>query len=306
MAVILSVLAVAMCVLLVLLEASQPARSGISLFELRRRKAAHDKKAAEILRREELLAQLSSLKAPATGLLLIGLVLSLIHLFDWGRAIVVSVMIVLLYGRIASFKAVRRLASRAYRRHEARLLAFMGKHYKKVGLMVGRKSLSQPTAPLGSREELVHLLEVSHIFSEEDKRLLESALSFSDHAVGDAMVRHDRVVTVKPDELLGPLVLDDLHKTKHEIFPVEKNDEVVGMLDIRDHTALKRKESVYVRDVMHAGVVRVGQVEPLDEALRVLVAAKQPYLIVVDDNQQFVGLLGLGDVVRKLTGWTRR
>src|SRR5690606_28322000 len=151
---------------------------------------------------------------------------------------------------------------------------------------IGKTSLHQPTVPLGSREELAHLLEVSPIFSDEDKTVLESVLRFNDQTVADCMTKKADLVTVKPGELLGPLVLDDLHKTKHEIFPVEDKGDIIGMLDIRDHVALKRKESVFARDVMHTGVVYIAETEPLDEALKVLMAAKQPYLIVTNDDEQ--------------------
>lgn len=305
MTVVLSILGVIAFTVLLLLEAGQPARTTVSLFELRRRKAAKDQKASDILRREELLAQASALKTPLRALLLIGLALLLVYLLGWGKGMAVAVAVGLLYGRIARLTAVRRLASRLHKRREDSLLAFMAQHEGVLRLVAGKASLSQPTAPLGSREELAHLLEVSHIFSSEDRKLLESTLGFGDLTVKDSMVKKSSIITVRPDELLGPLVLDDLHRTKHEIFPVEKDEAIVGMLDIRDHMALRRKESVYVRDVMHNGVVHIAQSEPLDEALRVLVAAKQPYLIVTDDEQRMVGLLGLGDVIRALTGWTR-
>lgn len=306
MAVFLSVLGVVIFVVLVLVEAGQASRAKVSLFELRRRRAAGDKKADETLRREELLMQVGALKAPLVGLLLVGLAVVLINLLGWGKGASLAVVGSLLYGRAAGLRVVKRLAARLYKKHEAKLLSFVARHEKKLRLLLGRKPLSQSVASLGSREELVHLLESSTIFSDEDKKLLESALSFNDKIVRDVMIPKSKVVTMKPGELLGPLVLDDLHKTKHEIFPVEDKGEIVGLLDIRDHTALRRKESVYVRDVMQASVVRISQAEPLDEALRVLVAAKQPYLIVTSEDEHFSGLLGLGDVVRSLTGWTRR
>lgn len=306
MTVFLSVLGAVAFVVLVLVEAGHASGAKVSLFELRRRRAARDKKAEEALRREELLLQAGTLKAPLTGLLLVGLAATLVYLLGWGKGIGASVAVALLYGRIAGLGVVKKLAGRLYRKYDARVLGFVARHEKKLRFLFGRKPLSQSAMPLGSREELVHLMESSSIFSDEDKKLLESALSFNDKTVRDIMIPKNKVVTMKPGELLGPLVLDDLHKTKHEIFPVEEKGEIIGLLDIRDHTALRRRESVYVRDVMGVGVVRISQSEPLDEALRVLVAAKQPYLIVVGEDERFSGLLGLGDVIRSLTGWTRR
>lgn len=295
-----------MSIFLVLLEASRPAHAATSLYELRRLKAAKDPRATAMLRREELLAQFETLKAPLRGLLLVGLALLLVYALGWSKGGMVVLIVVLLYGRLARLSGVQKLASRLYAKREDVFLRFVDKYEKPLRLLGGKISLSQKVAPLASQEELLHLLEVSHILSDDDKKMLANVLDFSNHTVGEVMTKKRAMVTVKPGDLLGPLVLDDLHKTKHEIFPVEKSDEIIGLLDIRDHVALRRKESVYVRDVMHSGVVRINQSEPLDEALRVLVAAKQPYLVVVDDDSRTAGLLGLGDVIRALTGWTRR
>ena len=306
MMVFVSIIIAVMIILLVLLEAGRLSRTTTSLYELRRLKAAKDPKATTMLRREELLVQSEVLKTPLRALLMVGIALLLVYALGWNKGVITAVAVALLYARFAQLGGIQKVANRLYAKREVQFLSFVEKNEKLLRLLGGKALLSQKVTPLSSREELLHLLEVSNIFSDEDKRMLKSVLDFSDHSVGDVMTKKHAMVTVKPGDLLGPLVLDDLHKTKHEIFPVEKNNEIIGLLDIRDHVALRRKDSVYVRDVMHSGVVRINQSEPLDEALKVLVAAKQPYLVVVDDDSRTTGLLGLGDVIRMLTGWTRR
>src|SRR5690606_7905675 len=112
----------------------------------------------------------------------------------------------------------------------------------------------------------------------------------------------NKVVTVDDSELLGPLVLDDLHKTGHTIFPVVKGEAVVGLLDSSDHADLHTKESVHVRSVMHTDIVEVGEDTRLDAALRTLLATKEQLLIVVGDTAQMAGIVSLKDVVRALIG----
>lgn len=298
-----SVVTIVTYVLLVVLEAGRVTRPTTSLFELRRRKAAGDTRAADTLKREELRALMGALGTPLKGLLAVTYLLAVIYLLGMPKGVAVVIVSVVLHARIIHLSAVRTLASKLYVRSEPRLARFVAKYEAVFRFMTGKTPLSRWAAPLGSHEELAHLLEVSHIFSDEDKKLLQKVLRFSDLTVGDIMTKQSDVVAVSPSTLLGPLVLDDLHKTKHEIFPVKKGDAVVGLLDIRDHVALRRKESVYVRDVMLGGVVHIAKTEPLDEALKVLMAAKQPYLIVTDSDERVVGLLGLGDVIRALTGW---
>ena len=289
-------------VLLVVVAAIRPPSTIVSLFELRRRKDAKDRHAADELREREVSAQLTAVLPLVVAVLLVAITALLVHLLGLPKGVGLALLIGLFYIRVASLRPVRAMAPRLRKK----LLPIAAKYEAVLRLITGRIAYTEGQQHISSREELAHLLETSRIFSSEDRKLLESALRFGDVLTSDIMTPISSVVTVKPNELLGPLVLDDLHKTKHEIFPVEHKGEIVGLLDIRDHVALKRKESVHARDVMHTGVVRISQQEPLDEALRAFVAAKQPYLIVINDDQRPVGMIGLGDIIRALTGWTRR
>lgn len=302
MTVFLAIIVTILLVLLVVVAAIHPVSTAMSVFELRRRKEAGDKRAADELHHRETAAQLDVVLPVMQAILMVGIAALLIFILDWYKGISVALLIALLHVRVARAKPVRTLAGR-YRKWLLRTVDTYEAVFRVIG---GRVGLSSERRQINSHEELAHMLEASPIFSSEDRKLLESVLRFSDQTVADIMTTMQSVVTVRPDELLGPLVLDDLHKTKHEIFPVENKGDIVGLLDIRDHVALKRQESVYARDVMHSGVIRISQSEPLDEALRALVAAKQPYLIVINDDQQPVGIIGLGDTIRALTGWTRR
>lgn len=293
-------------VLLVLLTGAKAPHSPVSLFELRRRQKIRDKTAEEALRREELLAQLSTLKAPLSALLLVALSGLLIYLLGLTSGLLASLFIGLIYARIAHLSPVRKLAAKLAKKSEKKLLALTAKHERKIRLIGGRAALRSKSAPLSSREELVHLLDTSPLFSEEDKRLLSSALGFKNRTVKEIMTPMKVVTTVAHTELLGPLVLHDLHKTGHTIFPVARGKEIVGLLDSSDHTMLRTKESVHVRDVMHTELTHIDQDTTLDEALKTFTATKQPLLIITGDTGEAVGIVSLGDTVRALTGWKRR
>lgn len=291
---------------LVLLAATTSPRTTVSLYELRRRKEARDKDATRALRREEILSQLGTLKAPLSALILIALLFALVHLFGRSAGLIITVVLVLLYNRLAQIRMVRKFASAQYRRYETKLLLIAEKYESILRLISGKQTLRDMRVSLASREELTHILEASDIFTNEDRVLLEHALRFKEQKVKQLMVPRDEMVTVPATELLGPLVLDDLHKTGHTVFPVTKGKDIVGLLDSSDHVALRSKESVHVRSVMHTDITKIDQSTHLNEVLQVFIETKQSLLIVVDDDNQVAGLISLGDVVRALTGWKQQ
>lgn len=291
-----------LAVVLILVAAVRPTHTTLSMFELRRRQKLRDKTAEEALAREEALVRLGLLDAPLRALLVVAIALLSVYVAGWGKGSVVALAIALLYGRIAQFSLVRKLAGKLYRPREQKLLDTIAK-YETTLRFLGGKTPHRATPIAGSPEEVAHIIESSHIFSGEDTKLLKNALSFRHLQVKDIMTPENSIITVQYTDLLGPLVLDDLHKTGHTIFPVVKGDSIVGLLDSSDHVALRSKESVYVSDVMHQDIARVNQTATLDVALRTLMDQRQQLLIVTDDKESTVGLVSLSDIVQALTGW---
>ncbi len=289
--------------ILIIAAAIKPTRTTLSLFELRRREKLRDKVAEDALAHEELLARISRLWAPLRILLLVALALLLVYIFGWTKGILLAVVFCLLYERVARFQMLSRIINALYARSEARLLALMAKYETVIKVVGGDAPLEGRQLTAGSPEEIAHMIESSQIFSSEDTTLLKNALRFRRQLVSSIMTPAASIVSVQYTDLLGPLVLDDLHKTGHTIFPVMKDSSIVGMLDSTGHAALQNKESVYVYNVMHTDVAWLSESSTLDEALRTLMDSKQPLLIVTDEAGKTVGLLSLGDVVRALTGW---
>ena len=289
-------------VLLVFMKAVNPTSAGESLFELRRRQRMRDGRAAEALRRQSLLAQGAVLAVPLQATVLVLLVALLIYTLGWLGGLFLALFIGVTYSRIAENAFIHKVANKVYRRNERVLLGMVAKYKKIIRLIGGKRLLEERARPIGSREELGHLLEQSPVFSDEDTELLKNTFRFKERTVEELMTPKEKVVTVDDSELLGPLVLDDLHKTGHTIFPVVKDGTVVGLLDSSDHADLHTKESVHVRSVMHTDVTKADETMTLDEALRTLLGSKEQLLIVMNDDEQMTGVVSLKDVVRALTG----
>lgn len=92
-------------------------------------------------------------------------------------------------------------------------------------------------------------------------------------------------------------------KDLHHIPVVDENEQVVGILTLRDLKIAAmyfREAQVEVAEVMHSPVVTVAPGVPLAEAARQMVDNRIGGLPVVDDNGRVVGILTETDLLRAL------
>jgi CBS domain containing-hemolysin-like protein len=158
---------------------------------------------------------------------------------------------------------------------------------------------------LSSREELHHLVETSgSLLSADEKALISHSLTFNDRAVKKIMTPRSVIDSISHKELLGPLVLDDLHKTGHSRFPVVDGDidHVVGMLHIQDLLTLDTKRSTTAAKAMEPRVFYVREDQTLKYALTAFLRTHHHLFVVVNEFRETVGLLSLEDVIEALIG----
>jgi len=113
------------------------------------------------------------------------------------------------------------------------------------------------------------------------------------------------VKTIKRTEILGPLVLDDLHKSGHSKFPVvDENANIVGILTVRDVLTIDttRKHTSMVETAMSKKLFYVHKDQPLSAALGAFMNTHSHMLIVIDTNEEVVGILSLHDTLEVLIG----
>ena len=297
---------VIVCVVLIGLSALKIPKSAFSDYELRRRQALGDPQATFGLKRQAALPRLLALQYLLI-MMLFGFATGIgFYMFGWGWGGLFVLGLVLFIAFMSRLSFARRISQRLYRRYETRIISGTKRYHSLIRHFA--PSHDEPIGfTLASREELRHILkEAGEILSKEEIDLLLHALNFYDRSAGAVMTPIEDVRTIGASELLGPLVLDDLHKTGHKQFPVMATDgAVVGLLDISSSTGLRDKTSPLVRDVMHREVVRVPDDESLDEVLQLMTTSKQTTLLVVDEESP-VGLVTLADVVQALTGQARR
>lgn len=291
--------------LLVAVAAVRPVRSSLSEFELIRRKEKGDKTAAGVLRRESLLSDVLSLQRVCEALLVVLFTVTSVATFGWLLGIVVAAVVALEYGALARVGLWQRPTQKAYEQYEEHLLDFV----EKVPWLFKILRSVTPSGPhkvqLESREELQHLVVQSgHLLSNNEKKQIEHSLQFESRQVNEIMTPRSVIDSISKKELLGPLVLDDLHKTGHSRFPVidEDIDHVVGMLYVQNLLTLDKKRSLTAEKAMEPKVYYVREDHTLAQALAAFLRTRHHLFVVVNEYRETVGLLSLEDVIEALLG----
>jgi CBS domain containing-hemolysin-like protein len=291
--------------ILLLVLGMKPESAPISQFELSRRAKAGDKEAKKLLARESKLRDVLSLQQVIVALLLIVISLVGVTVYQWGWGAAIAVVVALEAGALARAKPLSSLSQNIYVRLEPRLLRAI----KKCPLLfklIRSVSISSQEAGLSSKEELIYLVEQSiGILSDEDKKLIQNGLNFDGRRVNEIMISKNAVDTVKKTEILGPVVLNDLHKTGHSSFPVIDRDinHVVGVLHVQDLLVISGdSQSSTVEKVMEKKAYYIDQNKSLGYALAVFVKTKHHLLIVVNKIRETVGIITFEDVVEALIG----
>ncbi len=283
---------------LVLLMAIRPERSRHSWFELKR---GNDQKA---MRRERLLNDINAVLRFCVHLLILLLAITSFVLWQWGGLGVV--VIALFFAMMmASHRRFQRVMTKAYTPYEGRLLDFVEK-FSIVGKLFGSERYVPRDQHLESTDQLVHLVEsAGHILSTQQQMIIKRSVNWHSTPVRDIMTPRESIRSVKHKELLGPLVLDDLHRSGHTRFPVieESIDAIIGILNVTDLLEIDgNRKSQIVEKIMVPQVLRIKGEDSLPVAMKLLQKSHQHVLVVVDDEGRTEGMLTLTDITSSLLG----
>ena len=290
--------------LLVVVASIVPRRSALSRFELHRRKDTGSVAATEELDRELVLDDVMSLQKALAALLLVVTVLCAVGAFGWLFGTLAAMLVALGYGRLAQIEGIRTFADKLYRPYDDAVVKFVKKR-PILGKVIRNISLDVNDPILSSREELLHLVESSgHIITADEKKLIVNGLHFASKTLESIMTPRGVVATIAASEVLGPLVLDDLHKTGYSRFPVVDGDidHVIGVLHARELLTLGTKASQTVREAMEKKVYYIREDQTLDHALAAFLKTRHHLFVVVNGYRETAGIITLEDVIEALLG----
>jgi putative hemolysin len=137
--------------------------------------------------------------------------------------------------------------------------------------------------------------------SEMERELIENVLEFNDKTVAHVMTPKARVVHFAA----GTKASEALHKALHSLyyrFPIVKDGQVIGTVNIRALAkAVEDNPNWKVEQVLLPSV-HVKGTDRLNEAFTHLQKANRHFAIVVDEKENFVGVLTMDDMLEELVG----
>lgn len=200
---------------------------------------------------------------------------------------------------------VQKLADKLYSKLEVQIFRVFHK-YPKVAELFARLPLpSQKPRRIYSKEEMLHIAsESTGVLTAKEIKRIQKSLAFSEVTVESIMTPRSVVETVAADDLLGPLRLDELHKTGYSRFPVveEDIDHIIGVVYIRNLLELVDKHSKKARDIMDSPVHYIKETQTLEHALAAFLKTRHHLFVVVNEFRETVGIITLEDVIEQLIG----
>jgi len=158
-----------------------------------------------------------------------------------------------------------------------------------------------PPQQLFIKDDLLALLkrqdnQTGNRISADDLQRAATALRFSDQTVAEIMIPSKSIKWVETAEAIGPSLMDELHKSNQQRFPVvtkiskSAQPEILGTLyigQLLDHLADQGK----VRDLMAAGATYINEASGLEQALNVFLKSGSSLLVAVNDRADVAGIL---------------
>lgn len=139
-----------------------------------------------------------------------------------------------------------------------------------------------------------------------DLRIAFNAMTFGDKNVSKIMTPRRLVKMVGVNDNIGPLLMDELHKSGFSRFPVVKDSvksappEIVGTLYLNN--LIGYEGGGKVKDLARREVYFINEDSDLHQALGAFLKTHHHLLIVVNSFEEMVGVISLEDVMRQILG----
>lgn len=281
----------------------------LPLRELKRRAARHDAVAERMYRvvaygnsAKALLWLLIGLTA-AASIVLLARVLPV-----WVSLLIVAPLLWVVFSLVPATRVTRlgaRLALYATPTM-AYVLNYLHPVLNRAADQVEQRYVAAGHTRLYERDDLLELIErqkrqLDSRFTPEELEIATRALQFGEKTVGDSMTSRTAIKTVLADDTVGPVLIDELHKTGQDFALVResKKGPFVGALAIKQ---LGLKSSGRVSDLMVAPVYYLHEDDTLSQALHAFFVTNHPVFVVVNGFEEYVGVLSVDDVLQQLLG----
>lgn len=293
---------ICLTVVLIVVKGLRFVASTASEYELTRQAQAGNTHAAHELKRRELLPMFNAVQKIVE---LLGLAAILLVAFT-GLPPAVAALVVLLLLFLSELVATRKLLARLSASLQKKLEPLFWKNAtvltRALGLFISKTQSQQFT--FASKDELRRLIEADQsVLEQQEKGRLLKAFDFNTAKLVDHMVVRSKIVVVDQAETVGPLLLDRLHKSGHNIFiVVNKNlDHVKGLLYMSDLVPLDPQIKT-VKDAIRPTVHYLPDDAHLKDVLVASLKTGRQLFLATSKGGEVTGLITLRDALHGVLG----
>ena len=154
-----------------------------------------------------------------------------------------------------------------------------------------------------SVEEFIGVLKRTpkSVLSAKDRSRIAAVMSFDEREVRDLMVPRRKMVFVKENEVLGPLVLDKLYQSGYNNFPVvDRENRVLGVLHTEALNALEIRETDKATKLMDTDVQYLKVNDSLSYAIEEIERTNNYYFLVLDELETLAGFFTVQQLLEYL------
>lgn len=291
-------------ILLLLVTGMRPTQPSRSRFEVKRLADTDDSAAKRDVTRYQTFDDIITVQRIISTLLVVIVIILCVVQLGWVVGVIVAVVVVLEYPVVARLPVITDYGQKIYDRIEPHLIAFVG-HFPGVFAVFRARPITLDPPVITSKEELQQsIAAMTGGITSDEKRLVTHSLSFGSRLVSEVMTPQSMIQAVDSKELLGPLALDELHKTGHSRFPVTEGDinHIVGILHIQDLLIVTAKKTPTAAQSMEQKVYYIHESDTLQHALNAFIRTHHHLFIVVNEYRETVGVLTLEDTMETLLG----
>ncbi len=185
------------------------------------------------------------------------------------------------------------------------LLNYMHRPFSRGAETVAKRTRDAHTG-IFERSDLLALIEqqqrqLDNRVSDEELEIAKRALSFDQYTVGDVLTPRKRVKTLKPDDTIGPILINELHKSGggYALVREKPKSEILGTVAF---SQLNLQSSGKIADTMNATVYYLHEEDSLSDALHAFFMTNHSVFVVINGFEEYVGIATIESVLKQLLG----
>lgn len=273
-----------------------------SEFEIQRRIDIGDKRAEKMLNKKRFAPVYNYFLRYFGCICMILSIISLSKAFDFYQSAVICFMAFLISKGILKSGVLAKFSVVINRKI---IPVFSGIYFAQSSRMQNRISKlanrKQPWSFYSKDELLDFLSKHRRILDENEQKWLEKIFKLNEKSVLEIGIPSEKMAIIHDDELLTPLIINELFKTKQNIFPVmnKNEDRVKGVIFLNDITKIDSSDSKKAQKVMREDFFSLKlDISALD-AFEKMISKDKNYAILLEKNNDLAGIVNLTDFIRK-------